>query len=366
METMARHSGGVRAGRSTATIAVTGAQGELGAQLLRRLVDAGAAKRVVAIDAGKGDLPGVTWRRADVRDPALRTRLTGVDTVVHLATDRRPDAPAAERRALNVRGTDTLLTAAAAAGVTRVVLVTSAMVYGATADNPVPLPDDAPLRADPDLTLVGDWVEMERLAAATARAHPSMQVVLVRPVSLVGPGGDGMLPRLFEAPRLLAIKDHETRWQFCHVDDLASALEWAATGQVGGPLTVGCEGWLDRPDVERVSGLRSLLVPAAMAFSTAERLHRIGVLPSPASELHYLAHPWVVASERLAEAGWKPSWDNESALAAHLDALGDRAGRSGPRLQRKDATRAAAGATVALVGTVAIARARAARRRRRG
>jgi hypothetical protein len=73
-----------------------------------------------------------------------------------------------------------------------------------------------------------------------------------------------------------------------------------------------------------------------------------------------------VDSTRLRDAGWKPVWDNEGALAAHLELLGDRAGRSMPRLQRKDATRAAAGATVALVGTVAIARARAARRRRRG
>jgi nucleoside-diphosphate-sugar epimerase len=207
---------------------------------------------------------------------------------------------------------------------------------------------------------------MERLAAVTARAHPSMSVVCVRPASLLGPAADGMLPRLFEAPRLLSITDAEARWQFSHVDDLMTALDWAARSRVDGPLTVACDGWLDQADVERISGLRSLVVPASMAFATAERLHRIGVLPSPASELHYLAHPWVVASQRLREAGWEPAWDNESALRSHLELLGDRVGRGMPRLQRKDATRAAAGATVALVGTVAIARARAARRRRRG
>jgi nucleoside-diphosphate-sugar epimerase len=207
---------------------------------------------------------------------------------------------------------------------------------------------------------------MERLAALAARAHPSLDVVVVRPASVVGPSADGILPRLFEAPRLLAIKDREARWQFCHVDDLVDALVWAATGRVAGGVTVACEGWLGQADVERISGLRSLVVPASMAFATAERLHRIGVLPAPASELHYLANPWVVDSARLRVAGWKPAWDNETALAAHLELLGDRAGRGMPRLQRKDATRAAAGATVALVGTVAIARARAARRRRRG
>jgi hypothetical protein len=134
---------------------------------------------------------------------------------------------------------------------------------------------------------------------------------------------------------------------------------------VDGPLTVACDGWLGQADVERVSGLRSIEVPPSMAFTTAERLHRVGVLPSPASELHYLAYPWVVASQRLREAGWEPSWDNESALRAHVEQLGDQVGGA-LRRQRKEATRAAAGATVALVGTIAIARARAARRRRRG
>jgi nucleoside-diphosphate-sugar epimerase len=373
---MAGDEGSVRGQRSPhpptlGTVAVTGAAGELGERVVRRLLEAGECKKVIGIDTarsgpGRPDVPGVTWRRADVRDPALRSRFTGVDTVVHLATDRRPDAPVAERRTVNVRGTDTVLTAAAAAGVTRVVLVTSAMVYGASATNPVPLPDDAPIRAEPDLSLVGDWVEMERLAAVTARAHPSVEVVVVRPASVVGAAADALLPRLFEAPRLLAIKDVEAHWQFCHVDDLVSALVWAALRRVDGGVTVGCAGWLRQEDVERVSGLRSLVVPASMAFGTAERLHRIGVLPAPASELHYLAHPWVVGADRLTAAGWTPGWDNEAALRAHLDALGDRAGRGLPRLERKDATRAAAGATVALVGTVAIARARAARRRRRG
>jgi nucleoside-diphosphate-sugar epimerase len=366
MNDMAGDGSGVRAQRTADTVAVTGAGTGIGLRVVRELAGAGDCKKVIGIDRSRADVPGVTWRRADVRDPALRSRLSGVDTVVHLATDRRPDAPAVERRTVNVRGTDTVLAAAAASGVTRVVLLTSAMVYGADASNPVPLADDAPIRAEPDLSLVGDWVEMERLAAVTARAHPSMEVVVVRPASVIGVETDAFLSRLFEAPRLLAIKDVDAHWQFCHVDDLVDALVWAALRRVDGCPTVASNGWLNQEDVERISGLRSLVVPAAMAFGAAERLHRIGVLPAPANELHYLAHPWVVGSDRLRAAGWEPARDNESALREHLDGLGDRVGRGLPRLQRKDATRAAAGATVALVGTVAIARARAARRRRRG
>lgn len=346
---------------------MTGAAGELGRRVATALVDGGACAKVVAIDTSRGELTGVTWRRADVRDPTLQTKLTGIDTVVHLATDRRADASPVDRRTINVRGTENVLNAAAAAGVTRVVLLTSAMVYGADADNPVPLLDDSPVRAEPDTSLIGDWVEMERLAGLAARGARPIDVVVVRPAQVVGADTDAMVTRLFEAPRLLAIRGTASMWQFCHVDDLVEALVWAALHQADGPLTVAAPGWLSHDAVERITGMRSVVVPAAMAFATAERLYRVGVLSAPGTELRYLAHPWVVGSDRLRAAGWAARWDNEAALAAHIEALGDRAGRGAlARIQGRDAATAAAGATVAVVGAVAIARARAARRRRRG
>lgn len=348
-------------------MAVTGAGGDLGRRVVTALVDSGECAKVVGIDTTRGDLPGVTWRRADVRDPTLQTKFAGIDTVVHLATDRRPDASPVDRRTVNVRGTENVLAAAAAAAVTRVVLLTSAMVYGAAADNPVPLMDESPLRAEPDTSLIGDWVEMERLAGLAARGARPLDVVVVRPAQVVGADTDALVTRLFEAPRLLAIRGADMRWQFCHVDDLVEALVWAATRKVDGALTVGATGSLSQQDVERVTGMRSVVVPAAMAFATAERLYRVGVLSAPGTELRYLAHPWVVGSDRLRAAGWSTRWDNEAALAAHLETLGDRAGRGAlARIQGRDAATAAAGATVAVVGAVAIARARAARRRRRG
>ena len=115
---------------------------------------------------------GVTWRVADVRDPALAGRLAGADVVVqHADHDLAPDSDARPRRAFNVRGAQTVLTAAAAGRVGRVVLVTSAMVYGARPDNPVPLAEDAPLAVDTDSSVAGDLLEIEQWR--TARRGPT-------------------------------------------------------------------------------------------------------------------------------------------------------------------------------------------------
>jgi nucleoside-diphosphate-sugar epimerase len=348
-------------------IAVTGAARDLGHALTVRLAASPRVGRVIAIDDHRGDATGVTWRVVDVRDPALAGRIAGVDVVVHTDLDLSPDSGYRSRRSFNVRGAQTVLTAAAAGRVGRVVLVTSAMVYGARPDNPVPLAEGAPLGADPDGSVVGDLLEIEHLARRSPRTNPGTAVTVVRPAALVGEGVDTLVTRHFEAPRLLTVKGCAPRWQFCHVDDLVSALELAAAGEVTGAFAVGCDGWLEQEQVEEQSGLRRIELPAGLTFGTVQRLHRAGITPAPVNDLHFVVYPWVVDCRTLREAGWKPAFDNSAALGVLLEQRAGHHAVAGRRLGRKDATitaAGAAGATVAVVGTAAIVR--RARRRRRG
>ncbi|GGQ21838.1 NAD-dependent epimerase/dehydratase family protein [Streptosporangium pseudovulgare] len=344
-------------------VAVTGAASGVGRAFLAKVASSADFRRVVAIDEQRGDVPGVTWRVIDVRDPLLANRISDIDVLVHLAGDFALDADPAERRAYNLRAAQTVLTASAAARVRRVVLVTSAMVYGATPDNPVPLPEDAPVAAEPDTGMVGDHLEIEALVRRSLRSHPGLEVTVVRPAAVVGPGVDSVVTRHFESPRLLSVKGCEPRWQFCHVDDLVSALELAALGTVSGVVAVGCDGWLEHEQVEELSGLRRFELPAGLTFGTAQRLHRLGVTPAPATDLHYVVYPWVVDCVSLREAGWKPAWTNEAAFTELLELREGRHTVVGRRLSGKEATLTAAGATVAVLGTAAIVR--VARKKRR-
>jgi len=345
-------------------VAVTGAASGLGHALTVRLAASARISRVIALDGHRGDATGVTWRVVDIRDPALAGRLAGVDVVVHTDLDLAADSDRRSRRAFNVRGAQTVLTAAAAGRVGRVVLLTSAMVYGARPDNPVPLDESAPLGADPDGSVVGDLLEIEQLAQRSLTSNQGMAVTVVRPAALVGEGVDTLITRHFEAPRLLSVKGCASRWQFCHVDDLVSALELAATSEVTGAFAVGCDGWLEQEQVEELSGLRRIELPAGLTFGTAQRLHRAGITPAPVTDLHFVVYPWVVDCATLRQAGWKPAFDNETALGVLLAQRSGHHAVAGRRLDRKDATITAAGATVAVIGTAAIVH--RARRRRRG
>ncbi|MQY03510.1 NAD-dependent epimerase/dehydratase family protein [Actinomadura macrotermitis] len=358
-------TGKVRPRRSKGpVVAVTGAATGAGRLLAARLAERQDVRKVVAIDAQRGDVPGVTWRVVDIRDPLLSNRLSDVDVLVHLDIARSPDLDPRERRTHNVRGAQTVVLAGAAARVRRVVLVTSAMVYGARPDNPVPLAEDAPLRAEADESIAGDHLEIEELAANAPAVHPGLDVTVVRPAALVGPGVDTVITRHFEAPRLLSVKGSAPAWQFCHIEDLAAALEVVVAEDVRGPLGVGCAGWLGAEEVAQITGRRRFELPAALTFGMAQRLHRLGMTPAPATDLHYAAYPWVVDGARLRDAGWKPRYDNAAALRVLMEEGAGRHAVAGRRVGGKEATMAtAAGATVAAIGAAAAIR-RARKRRR--
>jgi nucleoside-diphosphate-sugar epimerase len=365
--------GGRRRGAALPVVAVVGAADVLGSAVTERLLartpagGSGPAEvaRVLALDTVRGPAEGATWRVGPLDDPSLVQRLRGADVVVHLAAPTDLAAalaePAAQRRERVVRTAQATATAAAAVGAHRLVSVTSAMVLGAAPDNAVPLPDDAPVQAVPDAGVIGDLLEVEQVLARVPRTHPGLAVTVLRPATLVGPGVDTVVSRHFEAPRLLVVHDVRTVWQFCHVDDLAEAVVTAVTAGLDGPLTVAAHGVLEQADVEQLSGMRRVELPAALAFGTAERLHRVGVLPAPATDLAFVVHPWAVSAERLRGCGWREVYDNETCLGVLLEQVRGHHAVASRRLDRKDAALGAAGAAVALVGTAAIVR----RRRRR-
>jgi nucleoside-diphosphate-sugar epimerase len=365
---------GVRRGRSGRTggrvVAVTGAAGPVGQPVAARLLADERVRRVVALDTRRGDLDGVQWRVLDLAAPppagsGLADRLGACDAVVHCASWGDPSAPPAARRRRTLDAATALLDAAAQVGARRVAVLSSATVYGALPGAPVPLDEDAPLLAVPADSPIGDLLALEQALAGHVDPPAGFPAVTpVRPALTAGPGVDGPLARHFDGARTLVVKGTRPLWQFCHVDDLASALAAVVLDDVAGAVTVGCDGWLTQDEVEHLGGLTRVELPAALALGTADRLHRLGITRAPASELAYAMHPWVVPSTRIRAAGWRPLHDNVSALQALLTEAARRHSAGHRPGTAETATLGAAGATVAVLGAAAVVR--RSRRRRRG
>ncbi|WP_066464296.1 NAD-dependent epimerase/dehydratase family protein [Sanguibacter suarezii] len=310
-------------------------------------------------------LLGMTGGEETQSDDAAASRFAGARAVVlvgHTGDFARVGAQrVAPRRAALVAGVEQDLADAAAAGVEHVVAISSAMVNGAHPDRAL-IADDDPRLDEVDASYAGDVLTFEATieAMAPAAAEAGMTVTVLRPAVLVGPDIDTLMTRHFEAPRVLTIRGVRREWQLVHVDDVADAVRVVVEQGLGGRLTVGAlrDGQPDvlTPEVvKRIAGMRGIDLPAASAFGVAERLHRVGVLPAPASDMSFSVYPWTVSATTLRDAGWVPTWSSEACLRTLVAQVRGRVGVAGRRVGGLDAAAlGAAGAAVALLGTAAI------------
>jgi nucleoside-diphosphate-sugar epimerase len=120
--------------------------------------------------------------------------------------------------------------------------------------------------------------------------------------------------RSLKAAAVIDIEGEDPPVQFVHLDDLAAAVVLAAKGGLDGAYNVAPDGSVDgetcRELVGRVPRVR-LGADAAEEVGRFRWRHRLA--PTPPGITPYTMYPWVVANDRLREAGWEPTLTNEQA-----------------------------------------------------
>jgi 2-alkyl-3-oxoalkanoate reductase len=210
---------------------VTGTTGYIAARLVPALLAEGWPVRATGRRARPADLAEeVEYQPVDLAgdDPAALAELcAGVTHVFHLAGASSSKSNQEEMERSNIRGTAQLLGAATKGALERFVHMSSTSIYGEERQLPLPVREDVEPSASRGYGKAKWGAEQE----VWARAREGVPVVVLRPVTVYGPGAtkllasailDAAIERAAGLPRL-AVGAEPNEQRLVHIDDLVAA-----------------------------------------------------------------------------------------------------------------------------------------------
>jgi len=339
-----------------ATVAVTGASGNLGTALLRRLTAPGSGVAEVRGLARRqppdvAPYDGVRWHLADLGkvdgNGVLPGFLDGVDAVVHLAWALQPGRRPDDLRRVNVGGTGRVVRAAADAGVAHVVHMSSLGAYAPAAVGQQ-VTEDWPTTGIPSAQYSRDKVEAERVVQEIAARHGDLTLTVVRPTLVLQPDAGSEIARYFLGPllfgaarllpgavaRLLPLPLPAVSVAFVHADDVADALVRILGRRAAGPFNLAAEPLMDADALARALGTRRVPVPALALRTAVQAAFAAHVVPTEPGWVDIgLRAPALDCTRARRLLDWAPEHRGDEVLARFVAALGRGEGGDGPLLR---------------------------------
>jgi nucleoside-diphosphate-sugar epimerase len=306
-------------------VLVTGASGFIGRPLAAALADAGYTVRAAARGRRGLDFPSGIELAAlpDLAQPAdWRPLLAGVDAVVHVAAIAHvgSDIPEATYDRVNHRATAELARAAATAGVSRFVFISSTRAQaGAAADRPL---------RETDAPSPTDAYGRSKLAAEAALRAAGIPYTILRPALVYGPGAKGNLAslmRIAALPLPLPFGAFANRRSLVALDNLIAAVRFALEDA----RAVNETFLVADPDAVTVAELVAMLraahdrKPWLVPVSPVLLKSAFGLI-GQGDAFDRLAGELVVDCSKLRSAGWQPVVSTQAAIAAMVQAASPR------------------------------------------
>lgn len=212
-------------------VCVTGAAGHLARALLPPLCAATWVESVVGVDRARPEFRHAKFTavKSDIANAGARAAVEHADALVHLAyIVARGRTSAREMRRVNVDAAQSLICAAVAAGA-RVVVLSSAAVYG----NGEALTERAPLAPLAGFLYAAHKAELEGWIATHAP-----QAAVLRPHIILGPHALPLLRQLIALPVYPRLPDPQPKLQCVHETDVARAILLALRTAASGPFNL--------------------------------------------------------------------------------------------------------------------------------
>ena len=291
------------------TVLVTGAAGALAKRVIARLhgryhVVAVDFRRKVETDAG---IPSykVEMEKRGFEDIFLNHK---IDAVLHIGRIFAHESSRDRRYNANVLGAKKLFELCRKYGVSQVLIHSTYYVYGASAYNPALLDEDHPLKASEVTMDLVDSVELESLANIYLWKHPELNITILRPCNVLGPGVRNSMSLLLSHTFTPVLLGFSPMMQFLHVDDMADALVLAFEKNKPGIYNVAPDDYIPYQRAVEECGCRKLPIPGIPPVipKIMSSLLNWGAF-FPPYLINYFKYPVILDGKLFQETfGWKP------------------------------------------------------------
>ena len=278
-------------------VLVTGVSRYLGGRFAQMLSSTPGISRVIGVDVvpPPHDIGSTEFVRADIRNPMIAKVIARaeVDTVVHMNVIATPLSAGGRvsMKEINVIGTMQLLAACQKApSLQRLVVKSTAAVYGSSPRDPVLFTEDMGAKVLPRAGWGKDSVEVEGYVRGFSRRRPDVDVAVLRLANFIGPGVRTALTDYFELPVVPTVLGFDPRLQFVHEDDGLHALRLATVGDVTGVVNVAGDGVITVQQAVGMTGRASVPVPSAMVSAVAQAMRRTGRADFPDDQVRFLSY----------------------------------------------------------------------------
>ncbi|RLB58539.1 MAG: NAD-dependent epimerase [Deltaproteobacteria bacterium] len=270
-------------------IVIAGISGNFGRLLARRLH---SDVPLVGIDKRpfKGKPKDVVHYQVDARRRRAENifRHHRVRALVHLGLVHRPQPGRPLYREMNVAGTIKLLEYCRRHGVPKVVLVSTAAVYGPGPTHSNFLTEDTPLAGVADYPELQALIEWDMYAQSFFWKHPQIETVILRPAHVVGPHVRNAPTNYLRLQHPLTLLGFDPMIQLVHEEDLIQSILLALEPGIRGIFNIDGPGEVPLSAVLKELGRRPVPVLQPLAKALVRRLWNMGIGKFPPGELVHL------------------------------------------------------------------------------
>lgn len=289
-------------------ILITGAAGALAQKVIEQLRD---TCDLVAVDFREqvylgDDIPSycIDFNKRVFEDLFRRYEFDGV---IHMGRIMSSQLTRMRRYNANVLGTQKLLDLSHKYGIKRVVVLSTFHVYGAVAYNPALIDEAAPLKSAGLSADLIDSVELENLANIYLWRYPELNITILRPCNIVGPGVRNTISTLLGSERAPVLAGFSPMMQFIHIDDMADAIVLAYKKPTRGVFNVAPQDWVAYQHALKLCGCKRIQVPSIPPLVPKMILGTLKLKSFPSYLMAFFKYPVVIDGRAFVnEFGFEP------------------------------------------------------------